>query len=157
MIACDIAGVRFNTRVAGVVIDSEHVLLNRAEGMDFWFLPGGRVEVSETSEQALVREMAEELHVTVEVCRLLWIVENFFGIDPPYHEVGLYYEMRLPPSLFLWEELETRETVPGAGNKTSHFRWFPLDGLEAVPLMPHFLRHAMDDLPISTEHVVLRR
>lgn len=155
MIACDIAGVRFNFRVAGVFIDGGRVLLNRDEGMDFWFLPGGRVEVNETSAQALAREMAEELHVTVEAGRLLWIVENFFGIDPPYHEVGLYYEMRGPSSLTAQNEFAVDEAVAAAGVKRIYFQWFPLDGLGAVHLVPSFLRHALNDLPACPEHIVV--
>lgn len=157
MIACDIAGVRFNYRVAGVFIDGGRVLLQREEGMDFWVLPGGRVEVNETSEQALAREMAEELHIAAEIGRLVWIIENFFGIDAPYHELGLYYEVRGPSSLTGPNEFSVEETVAGGGVKRIYFQWFPLDDLEVVRLMPLFLRHALNDLPSHTERVVVTR
>jgi ADP-ribose pyrophosphatase YjhB (NUDIX family) len=50
-------------------------------------LPGGRVEALETTSDALRREMKEEIGQTIEVGRLLWVVENFFNLQgTPYHE-----------------------------------------------------------------------
>jgi len=38
---------RFTYRVAGIALDVDRVLLLRTEKDDFWFLPGGRVELLE--------------------------------------------------------------------------------------------------------------
>ena len=73
------------------------ILLNRFGGDSFWALPGGAVELGEFSPEALVREMREELGVTVEIGRLVWMVENLFeyrGTD--YTEYGFYYEADWP-------------------------------------------------------------
>lgn len=48
---------KFNFRVAGIVMDAGRVLLHTTEQDDFWNLPGGRVELNETTEAAIVREM----------------------------------------------------------------------------------------------------
>lgn len=58
--------------VAGVITDSRgRYLLNRREGnrdlVGLWEFPGGKREAGETSEQALVRELREELGVEVSV------------------------------------------------------------------------------------------
>ncbi|KRG75969.1 DNA mismatch repair protein MutT [Stenotrophomonas ginsengisoli] len=58
--------------VAGVITDSRgRYLLNRREGnrdlVGLWEFPGGKREAGETSEQALVRELREELGVQVSV------------------------------------------------------------------------------------------
>jgi hypothetical protein len=44
MIACDIAGVRFNYRVAGVCLEDGHILAQRITGMDYWFLTQHLIE-----------------------------------------------------------------------------------------------------------------
>jgi ADP-ribose pyrophosphatase YjhB (NUDIX family) len=124
------------------------VLLQTAGDPHVWFLPGGRVEMFETAEQALRREIEEELHVSPEVGRLLWIVENFFVLEGRrYHEVGLYFALELP------------ENCPKTGEFPAFdelfplwMRWTPLDQLEHV--RPGFLRHALPAPPLRTEHVV---
>lgn len=55
--------------VAAALIDPDNRVLiqQRPEGKDhagFWEFPGGKVEANETPEQALVRELHEELNVT---------------------------------------------------------------------------------------------
>jgi ADP-ribose pyrophosphatase YjhB (NUDIX family) len=54
----------------------------------FHRLIGGGVEVGERSEQAIVREVGEELHATLVESRLLGVVENIFTYDGEQgHEV----------------------------------------------------------------------
>ncbi|WP_348753724.1 NUDIX domain-containing protein, partial [uncultured Aquincola sp.] len=58
---------RFNLRAAAVVRHADFVLLHRLAGDAFWALPGGRVEMGETAEAAVRREMREELGTDVDV------------------------------------------------------------------------------------------
>ncbi len=57
--------------VCGVFVRAGRVLIvQRKPGGrhgGYWEFPGGKVEVGESAEQALVRELAEELGVTVRV------------------------------------------------------------------------------------------
>jgi 8-oxo-dGTP pyrophosphatase MutT (NUDIX family) len=55
----------FPVSIKGVVVDSsDRVLLLRNE-RDEWELPGGRIEIGETPEQCVVREVFEETRWTV--------------------------------------------------------------------------------------------
>ena len=45
------------------------------EFKDWWELPGGKIEPGESQQQALVREIREELDATIEVGELLQTVE----------------------------------------------------------------------------------
>ena len=47
-----------------------------------WELPGGKVEVGESREEALVREIREELSVDIEVSEFLMTVEHAY---PDFH------------------------------------------------------------------------
>lgn len=67
----------------GVIIKDGKILLTKRlwnkEHALKWEIPGGKVEGSETNEQALVRELKEELGVNVQVGALLFKVD----IHPP--------------------------------------------------------------------------
>jgi 8-oxo-dGTP diphosphatase len=56
---------------AGVIIDRDKVLITRrAPKENFaggWEFPGGKIEENETPEESLVRELKEELDITVYV------------------------------------------------------------------------------------------
>lgn len=154
MVCFDVEGMRFNYRVAGIARRGHQVLLNRVEGQDFWFLPGGRVEMGETSSEGLRREMQEELQEEVHIGRLLWIVESFFGgIEKKnYHELGLYYVMDFAPGSPVYrakEPLLARE-----GQTRVSFEWWSLKELEKVMLYPSFLVQGLQNLPEQTAHVL---
>ena len=65
--------------VAAVIVDGEDRILATQRGYgdmkDGWEFPGGKMEAGETPEQALRREIAEELAVDIEVGDLLGTVE----------------------------------------------------------------------------------
>lgn len=161
MITFDRDAFRFTYRVAGVCIHDGYVLLHRAETDDFWALPGGRCELGEASDEALRREMMEELGVAVTVGRLLWVVENFFmhhGTEN--HELGLYYATDLPTG---HPYHDTMQTFHGIEEHPAHeqipaliYQWFPIALVPNMIVFPVFLRAAFHDLPTTTQHIVNR-
>lgn len=141
-------GVRFIYRVAGIALQHGQILLHRAVEDDFWTLPGGRVEALETAQQALRREMREELGLEAQTGRLLFVVENLFGYQGrAHHEVGLYFAMSLPD---FWEG----ERRGSEGHTRLLYRWFPQAQVPRLPVKPRFLREGLTELPEHPRHVV---
>jgi ADP-ribose pyrophosphatase YjhB (NUDIX family) len=78
MISLETAAGCFTVRTVGVAIQDEQVSPHGAVHDTWWALPGGRVELHESSADALVRVMREEAHVAVELLRLSSVLERFF-------------------------------------------------------------------------------
>jgi 8-oxo-dGTP pyrophosphatase MutT (NUDIX family) len=145
---------RFVARVAAACLLQGHVLAQKADDEDFWSLPGGRIELMESSDEALARELREELGVGPPIGRLLWVVENLFhyaGRD--VHEIGFYYLV----SLDLYPDLcQLDRSLPCGDGPHLMFRWLPLEELESLHLLPEFLQRRLSDLPSAPKHLVNR-
>ena len=71
--------------VAAIIIENGNVFATQrgyGEFKDGWEFPGGKVEANETPEDALVREIKEELDTEIEVLELLDTVEYDY---PKFH------------------------------------------------------------------------
>lgn len=65
----------------------------------FWVPVGGRVEFGETSTEAIIREVREELSVEITDLRLLGVLENIFEFDGgDGHEIVFVYDARFADS-----------------------------------------------------------
>ena len=64
--------------VAAIIRDGDKIFATQrgyGDYKDWWEFPGGKVEVGETPEVALVREIQEELNTTINVDRFLTTVD----------------------------------------------------------------------------------
>lgn len=71
--------------VAGIIINDNKVFVaQRAYGkfQGGWEFPGGKIEEGETKEQALMRELNEELEIEVNVGKLIKTIEYTY---PDFH------------------------------------------------------------------------
>lgn len=71
--------------VAAIIIENGKVFATQrgyGEFKDGWEFPGGKIEPGETPEEAIVREIKEELYTEVEVIELLDTVEYDY---PNFH------------------------------------------------------------------------
>lgn len=113
----------------------EVLLFRRAShvsGAGFWEFPGGKVEPGESREQALTREIQEELGVQVHVGQEMG------------QNIHQFPQKKVKLIAFLVE------LIPGVFNLKDHdgFRWIKEGDLNQfkvsladVPLMPHVFRH----------------
>ena len=79
--------------VAAALIDSDDRILVHQRKLDaalggFWEFPGGKVEPGETPESALVRELDEELGITVAATDLCYLDRSSEPENP--HVILLY-------------------------------------------------------------------
>jgi 8-oxo-dGTP diphosphatase len=60
-------------KLAWIEIKDNAILLTKSFGKDKYYIPGGKREIEETDEQALIREIEEELSVTVDKSTLEFV------------------------------------------------------------------------------------
>ncbi|GAB6612145.1 hypothetical protein bcgnr5406_14720 [Bacillus cereus] len=108
----------------------------------------------ENSEDALKRELAEELAVPIEINRLIWSVENFFTLsERKFHEISFYYEVEL-------HELPANgaeEYILEEEGRTYFFKWVPVEELDTYNLQPAFIKEKVKDVSVHTAHIVLQK
>lgn len=146
---------RFNYRVAGILIHQNQLLVMTDERSPYYYLPGGRVSMSEVSTEAIKREIKEELEVEVEVSRLLWVVENFFTEQQSgeqFHEIGMYYLLQLKSHQLLKQGHEF--IMNEGGYKKLTFKWISLEQVKDLNLYPLFIKEKVMNLPKTIEHIV---
>lgn len=115
--------------VGGVVIREGRVLLIRRGKpplVDRWVIPGGTVELGETLEQALVREMEEETALRVEPLELLAVFDR---IERDPH--GVVYHFVILDYLCRWCSGEAR-----AGSDAREVAWAEPGDLDRYDLPP---------------------
>ncbi len=74
--------------VAAIIIDNDKVLATQrgyGEFKGLWEFPGGKIEGSETGEEALIREIKEELNGNIEVKK--------FALNIKYQYPSFYLNM----------------------------------------------------------------
>ena len=65
---------KFNYRVSAIIISNGRILaMYHDKPSEYYSLPGGRVMMGETAEQAMVREIQEELGVSLKISRPLFV------------------------------------------------------------------------------------
>ena len=147
----------FNFRVAAVMIHDGKLLVMQDTESPYWYLPGGRVQLQEQAETALLRELREELDIAPVIIRPLWMVQNFYNEDvnhQDYHEIGLYFLVDISSTGLLarGEDFSSAEE-----NQINTFRWVPFEQLQQMYLHPLFLKQKIFNLPDELQMITEKR
>lgn len=125
--------------VGGVVIDNGRALLIRrgsppAQGE--WSIPGGLLEVGETIEEGIARELLEETGLDVRVVGLIEVLERIF--PAPAGENGAPPDPKRPQYHFVILDYlcEIRGGKLVAGSDAAEFAWARQEELAKFNVTP---------------------
>src|SRR6266702_535822 len=127
----------FRIAVSALIFDEGRILLAHRRDIDWWNLPGGGMEVGETVDEALRREVAEETGLEVEIEQLVGVYSK-----PQKQEIVLAFRCNITGGILRATE-ETREC-----------RYFPPDALPANTLPKH--RQRIEDALLHQQSAVIR-
>ena len=135
-----IQDVIVNVRVAGLIKTSRGFLFVKSK-KGYVFVLGGRVKLGETSQEAIIREVAEEIGMRVEKPILCAVIENFFvTATEKVQEICFVYKIN---------------TIFG-GNPPSEFVEISLEDIDKYDLRPKQLADVFKDKNNSFKHIIVR-
>lgn len=148
---------RFNLRVCGIIINDGKLLTMRDESVPYYYLPGGRIHLHERAEDAILRELKEELDISAEIIRPLWVNQAFFveeASNDKFHEICLYFLINISKCNLLERG---DKFVREEGKHTLTFEWLDFKSLSDKYLYPEFIKKEIFNLPENPSLTVERR
>lgn len=144
----------FNYRVAAFIIKDDKILAQRNTKTNEYYLPGGRVVFAETSEEALLREIEEELKIDITDYKPLWLNECFFvHCKSTFHEIGMYYLVDISKTDFnhFEPEFELQEE-----SRINTYCWLYIDKLDNYLLYPKFIKGEINNINDGFKLIITR-
>lgn len=139
--------IRVSARAVIFNQTKDHILIERNFGdrNEFANFIGGGVEIGETLQSCIERELNEETDAIITRANYLFIVENFIPYKSKIrHSLEHYFEI----------ELDRESVTPK--NKRTEFVWVSIDELTAVDLRPVIVRDSIVDGTYQTiSHMIL--
>lgn len=107
-------------------------------GTQYYTLPGGAIDMGESADQALLREMTEETGIQLGDARLVFVEDGgeIYGVQYIYLANYVDGEPRLSPN-------SDEASINALGKNTFEPLWLPLADLKAVSFVTERLKTAI--------------
>lgn len=141
-------------RSAGVLIKDGKLFVQKEIDGDEYALPGGIVNIGETSEYAVIRRYKEETGADIICERLIWVEESFWEWNNrKAHTLTYYYLISLKDENAI---LDNNQFVSQKCNDNVVVGWMPLDNIHKITIYPTFVKNKINNITDCIEHFTSR-
>lgn len=125
----------FRFTVRSLCFHNESILLEfQKKHPEYYYFPGGELELGESFEECLRREYQEETNAKINQADYLFVVENIFEYEQRIlHSVEHFYEV----------SLDTYDIISKPGAFVH--KWIPLDRMKKIDIRPKVVKEAIFD------------
>ena len=142
-ITIDVDDYKLNVRAAGVIIHNGKILVHKNINSEHYALIGGRVEIGESSDETVKREIKEELGKDTEIIEYISTIENFFEMKgSKYHEIMFVYKIEFTNEEDKRIEHEMKNIE---GKDYLKYKWIDLDKIDKYPLLPEIMKEVLKE------------
>lgn len=136
--------LKFKYRVSGIIIADNKLLVEKYTENSYC-LPGGYVNIGETSEKSIIRELKEEINIDFKLDKFAGVAENFFTNfrGDKTHAVELYYYITFKDINDI-NNIDYKRLENDHGKMIQHdLKWIDLNNLNTTELKPLEIRDAI--------------
>ncbi|HEM3505539.1 TPA: NUDIX domain-containing protein [Streptococcus suis] len=135
----------FGVRATALIIKDGKIFLTKdSKGRHYTI--GGAIAVNETAQDAVVREVREELGVDSRVNQLAFVVENqFTHEDIDFHNIEFHFIVEATGEM-------PKEIIEGKLKQACE--WIELDNLVNLDIVPAFLAQELPNRNGQVKHIM---
>ena len=146
--------IKFKYRVSAIIINENNLLVS-CYNDNKYCLPGGYVEIGETSIEAIKREIHEELRLNIINPKYIGIIENFFANfkGDRTHELDFYYLINISNNDAKNIDLNYIEHDKN-GIIKHNFKWIKISELNHFMLVPSLLIGIIQNKKFNFHYII---
>ena len=142
---------RFRFRTGGIIIKDNKMLFVKSSIGNYYYMIGGAVQLRETTEKCVEREILEEAGLKVQAERLAVVCENFFkgagGAEDGFdcHTIEFYYLMKIH-----------EDNAAVCKKKTDvgeELIWIPMEDIPDSDIKPSFIKKYINEI-INSDRII---
>jgi ADP-ribose pyrophosphatase YjhB (NUDIX family) len=141
--------VAFTYRVCAIIVKDGKLLMAKSKDYPCYYTVGGVVEINESSEEAVMREVLEETGYHLEIDKFFCVQERFFMVNnKKYHEINLFYLMKTNNNF----SIDDNSCTDQPENETLH--WLPINDLPKMNVVPESIKSFDFDNLSGIKHII---
>lgn len=144
----------YYNRAVGIIKFQNKFLIMNVDEAPYYHIPGGHIEIGETSYDAVVREIKEELNYSVKSAKLFCVQENFYKKkEILQHGVEFYYLIEVKENIIA----EDKNIVEMDRGEEKHLfiKWVTKEEMADIDLRPFTVKDLIiTDKLNSLSHII---